>query len=307
MGTTPAIGFIGLGIMGRPMAGHLLEAGYSLTVSTRTAETAADLLRAGATWADSAAEVAEASDVALTMLPDTPDVRTVFIGPKGILEGAHPDLVVVDMSTIDPTTTRELHDRMKEHGVISLDAPVSGGQKGANERTLSIMVGGPADAFERVRPILAAMGRTIVRVGEAGAGQVAKACNQLVVGANIQAVAEALSLARRAGVDPAAVREVLLGGFAASRVLEVHGQRMLGRAFEPGFRVRLHRKDARIIRSLAASVGSPTPGFDVVAECLDRLDEIGGGELDHSALVTLMDDGAAADRAPVAHDARGER
>jgi 2-hydroxy-3-oxopropionate reductase len=306
MSATPAVGFIGLGIMGRPMAGHLLDAGYPLTVNTRTAATASDLLQAGATWAESAADVARASDVVLTMLPDTPDVRSVFIGPGGIVEGAHPDLLVVDMSTIDPTTTRELHERLKEHGVVSLDAPVSGGQKGANERTLSIMVGGPADAFERARPILAAMGRTIVRVGEAGAGQVAKACNQLVVGANIQAVAEALSLARRSGVDPAAVREVLLGGFAASRVLEVHGQRMLDRAFEPGFRIRLHRKDARIIRSLATSVGSPTPGFDVVAECLDRLDEAGAGELDHSALFTLVDEWAASDRGPVAQAARGE-
>lgn len=297
---TPAVGFIGLGIMGRPMAGHLLNAGYPLTVNTRTAETAAELLRGGATWAESAADVARASDIVLTMLPDTPDVQSVFLGPGGIVEGVRPGLLVVDMSTIDPTTTRELHDRMKERGVVTLDAPVSGGQKGANERTLSIMVGGPADAFERARPILGTLGRTIVLVGEAGAGQVAKACNQLVVGANIEAVAEAISLARRAGVDPAVVREVLLGGFAASRVLEVHGQRMLDRAFEPGFRIRLHRKDARIIRSLAASVASPTPAFDVVAECLARLDEAGAGDLDHSALITLIEDGTGADQAGAA-------
>ncbi len=293
--TPVRLAFIGLGIMGRPMAGHLLDAGHPLTVHTRTPTTAEELLGRGAVWAASPAAAARAADIVITMLPDTPDVEDVIRGPDGIVHGAWDGLIVVDMSTIDPPVTRRLAADLSARGVTLVDAPVSGGERGAREATLSIMVGGPADAVAAVRPVLERLGTTIVHVGESGAGQVAKAANQLVVGANIEAVAEALTLAARAGVDPAAVRQVLLGGFAASRVLDVHGQRMLERTFEPGFRVRLHRKDARIIRSLAAEVGASIPAFDVVADAFDRLAEGGGGDLDHSALVTLVeaDSGAA--------------
>ena len=191
-----------------------------------------------------------------------------------------------------------------------LDAPVSGGERGAREASLSIMVGGSSEAFETVRPILDTLGRTVARIGDSGAGQIAKACNQLVVGSNIEAVAEALYLAARAGVDPGIVREVLLGGFAASRVLEVHGQRMIDRTFEPGFRVRLHRKDGRIVRALAASVGAPVPAFEVVDDAFARLDDEGGGDLDHSALIRLLEadaPGSGPDEAVPAESGRSGR
>jgi 2-hydroxy-3-oxopropionate reductase len=284
------VGFIGLGIMGQPMAGRLLAAGYQLVVHTRTAATAKNLVDSGATWAESATEVAESSDLVITMLPDSEAVRTVYLGADGLIDGLRSDMVSIDMSSIDPSTTREIAERLARLGVVLLDAPVSGGQKGAIDGSLTIMVGGPTEVVERVRPLLSNLGRSITRVGDVGAGQVTKACNQLVVGATIEAVAEALFLARRAGVDPVSVREALLGGFASSRVLDAHGQRMIAGAFEPGFRVRLHRKDAGIVQRLAGSVGSPTPMFDIVAQRLARLDDLGGGDLDHSALFQLLSD-----------------
>jgi 2-hydroxy-3-oxopropionate reductase len=284
----PRIGFIGLGIMGRPMAHHLVAAGYPLRVHSRSPGPVEQLVAAGAVAAATPADVASASDVVITMLPDTPDVEQVVLGPAGVASAPRPGLILVDMSSIDPTVTRRIAARLEGLGVAMLDAPVSGGERGAIDATLSIMVGGPADTFAAVEPILSTLGRTIVRVGDAGAGQVAKACNQLVVGSNIEAVAEALALAARAGVDQRAVREVLLGGFAGSRVLEAHGMRMIESAFEPGFRVRLHAKDARIVRSLAAETGARTPAFDVVAGQLTALVEAGGGELDHAALYTLV-------------------
>lgn len=287
----PRLGFIGLGIMGAPMARRLLEAGYSLTVQSRTRAKAVALLDAGARWVDTAADVAASSDLVITMLPDSPDVESVYVGDQGIVYGAQPGLLAIDMSTIDPTVTRAICERLAKSQIDLLDAPVSGGERGAIDGTLSIMVGGSTSGFEVARPIFQHLGHTVVHVGAAGAGQIAKACNQLVVGANIEAVAEALTLAKQSGVDPAIVRQVLLGGFAASRVLEVHGQRMLDRAFPPGFRVRLHRKDARVVRTLAQSVGTPIPAFDVVADAFDRLDRAGGGDLDHSALITLIDPG----------------
>jgi 2-hydroxy-3-oxopropionate reductase len=197
--------------------------------------------------------------------------------------------LVIDMSTIDPIPTRAFAERLAAQGVDMLDAPVSGGERGAIDAALSIMVGGPEGAFRRALPMFAAMGKNVVHVGPAGAGQITKACNQLVVAATIEAVAEALVLAIRAGVDAAKVREALLGGFAGSKVLEVHGRRMLDRAFEPGFRARLHRKDARIVLDTAREVGAPVPAFEAVARQLDELVESGGGELDHSALFTLLD------------------
>jgi 2-hydroxy-3-oxopropionate reductase len=287
--TADRVGFIGLGIMGRPMARHLLDAGFPMTVHSRSPGPVDDLAEAGASRAASPGEVAAASDVVVTMLPDTPDVEQVLFGPEGVAAGAAAGSLVVDMSSIDPIPTRSFAERLAAQGVDMLDAPVSGGEKGAIDAALSIMVGGSPEAFLRATPLFAAMGRNIVHVGPSGAGQIAKACNQLVVAATIEAVAEALVLAERAGVDAAKVREALLGGFAGSKILEVHGQRMLDRAFEPGFRARLHRKDARIVLETAREVGAPVPSFEAVARQLDELVATGGGELDHSALFTLLE------------------
>jgi len=285
------IGVIGLGIMGRPMARHLLDAGFPLTVHSRSPGPVDELVGAGASRAASPAEVAAASDVIVTMLPDTPDVELVLFGDAGVASSAAAGSLVVDMSTIDPIPTRAFADRLAAQGVGMLDAPVSGGERGAIDATLSIMVGGAPEAVERAAPLFAAMGSKVVHVGPSGAGQIAKACNQLVVAATIEAVAEALVLAERAGVDAAKVREALLGGFAGSKILELHGQRMLDRAFEPGFRARLHRKDARIVLESAREVGAPVPAFEAVARQLDELVASGGGELDHSALFTLLEGG----------------
>jgi 2-hydroxy-3-oxopropionate reductase len=284
------VGFIGLGIMGAPMARHLLAAGFPLTVHSRSPGPVDALVEAGASRASSAAELARASDVVVTMLPDTPDVEHVMLGDDGVSSGAAAGSLVIDMSTIDPGPTRAIAEQLATRDVEMLDAPVSGGERGAIEGTLSIMVGGSDAAVARAMPILRAMGKNIVHVGPSGAGQITKACNQLVVAATIEAVAEALVLAERSGVDAAKVREALLGGFAGSKILEVHGQRMLDRAFEPGFRARLHRKDARIVLDAARAAGSPIPAFEVVAAQLDRLvDEADRAELDHSALFTLLD------------------
>jgi len=284
------VGFIGLGIMGAPMARHLLETGFPLTVHSRSPAPVDALVSDGAVRATSPAEVAGVSDVVITMLPDTPDVEHVMLGDVGVAAGAAAGALVIDMSTIDPGPTRAIAGQLRQHGVEMLDAPVSGGERGAIDGTLSIMVGGHDGAFARAQPILQVMGKNIVHVGPSGAGQITKACNQLVVAATIEAVAEALVLAERSGVDPAKVRDALLGGFAGSKILEVHGQRMLDHAFEPGFRARLHRKDARIVLDAAQAAGSPIPAFQVVAAQLDRLvDETDRGDLDHSALFTLLD------------------
>ena len=284
------VGFIGLGIMGAPMARHLLETGFPLTVHSRSPAPVDALVSDGAVRATSPSEVAGVSDVVITMLPDTPDVEHVMLGDVGVAAGAAAGALVIDMSTIDPGPTRAIAGQLRQHGVEMLDAPVSGGERGAIDGTLSIMVGGHDGAFARAQPILQVMGKNIVHVGPSGAGQITKACNQLVVAATIEAVAEALVLAERSGVDPAKVRDALLGGFAGSKILEVHGQRMLDHAFEPGFRARLHRKDARIVLDAAQAAGSPIPAFQVVAAQLDRLvDETDRGDLDHSALFTLLD------------------
>jgi len=282
------VGFIGLGIMGRPMATNLLTAGVTLTVHSRSIGPVDELAAAGAARAATPREVAAASDIVITMLPDSPEVEAVVLGEGGLIDGAEAGGLVIDMSTIDPDVTRRVASALTERGVDALDAPVSGGERGAIDGTLSIMVGGESAAFERARPLFDVLGSKAVHIGPAGAGQVAKACNQLVVASTIEAVAEAIALAERAGVDAARVREALLGGFAGSKILEVHGQRMLDRAFEPGFRVRLHAKDARIIRDLAREVDLSLPGFEPVAAALDRLASTGGGELDHSGLYTLL-------------------
>jgi len=283
------IGFIGLGIMGRPMALNLLAAGLDLAVYARRAEALTPLTDAGARAYASPAAVAEQADVVFTMLGGTSDVEAVILGGSGdadraIIAGAQPGSVVVDMSTISPSATRRIAARLAEAGVTLLDAPVSGGDIGARDGTLSIMVGGPDAAFARVRPLLQVMGRNVVHVGDHGAGQVCKACNQIVVGQTIAGVGEALLLAEAAGVDGAKVRQALLGGFAGSRILEVHGQRMLDANYQPGFKAALHQKDMRIVQETAHELGLGLPGAAMVAQLLNTLLGQGDGELDSAAL-----------------------
>jgi 2-hydroxy-3-oxopropionate reductase len=292
------VGFVGLGIMGKPMARNLLRAGYPLVVHNRSRPAVDQLVAEGAVDGGSARGVAEQSDVVITMLPDTPDVERVTFGPDGLAEGFRPGAVLVDMSTISPVATRAMAARLQERGVRMLDAPVSGGQRGAEEGTLSIMVGGDAETVERVQPLFRVLGKNIVHVGPTGAGQVCKACNQLVVALGILAVSEALVLAQRSGVDPAKVRQALLGGFAASRVLEVHGQRMLEGNHEPGFRARLHHKDLRIALETGRQAGAVLLATALAHELLGALVARGQGERDHSALVRLVADLSRASGGP---------
>jgi len=283
------IGFIGLGIMGKPMARNLIKAKYPLVVHDRNRGPVDELAAEGATPATSSKEVTEQSDVVITMLPDSPDVEKVVFGKDGVLEGVSSGMLFIDMSTIAPATARSVYETLKAKGVESLDAPVSGGEVGAKEATLSIMVGGIEDAFQRAMPIFEVMGKNIVLIGEPGAGQVTKACNQIVVGVTIQAVSEALILARKSGVDPARVREALLGGFAKSRILELHGQRIIDRTFQPGFRIRLHRKDLGIALQTGRELSLPLMTTSTVAELMNALIARGDGDLDHSSLALLLD------------------
>jgi 2-hydroxy-3-oxopropionate reductase len=285
-----SVGFIGLGIMGKPMALNLIRAGYHLTVCSRSRLPVDQLVAAGASAGDTPVEVARASDVVITMLPDTPDVEQVLFGTAGVSEGLRSGAVVIDMSTISPGATRLFANRLRQLGARMLDAPVSGGQKGAEEATLSVMVGGDPETFETCRPLFEALGRNVVHIGPSGAGQVCKAANQIVVAVTVQAVAEALALARRSGVDPARVRQALLGGFAASRVLEVHGRRMLDRTYEPGFRSRLHRKDLAIALAAAREAGVTMPATALVGELMTALLATGRGDLDSSALALLIEE-----------------
>jgi 2-hydroxy-3-oxopropionate reductase len=283
------IGFIGLGLMGLPMARNLLTAGFDLLVHTRTAAKARPLLEAGASEAGSSAELAAESDVVITMLPDSPDVAAVMRGESGVLAGARPGTTWIDMSTISPNVTRELAREASEREVASLDAPVSGGPPGAAAGTLSIMVGGADEDFDRCLPLLRCLGQNIVHMGGRGAGQVTKACNQIVVAGTLTAVAEALVFGRKAGVDPAAIRGALLGGYAGSRLLEVYGQRMIERDFEPGFFVRLLRKDVHLALEMAREMAASTPVAALVAQLLNGLVADGDGELDASAVVKLYE------------------
>jgi len=292
----PVIGFIGLGIMGKPMARNLIRAGYSMVVHNRGRGPVDELAKEGAKAGSSAKDVAQQSDVIITMLPDSPDVEAVVLGNDGVLEGLKPGATLVDMSTIKPATARRVADEVRKKGGKALDAPVSGGEKGATEATLSIMVGGPQDVFDAVLPIFQALGKNIVLVGESGAGQIAKAANQLVVGVTIEAVAEALALASAAGVDPAKVRAVLLGGFAQSKILDLHGQRMLDGNYVPGFKAKLHQKDMRIVTQTAQEVGLDVPGGQLALDRFTKLVDGGGGDEDHSALRTLLKVKSAATR-----------
>jgi 2-hydroxy-3-oxopropionate reductase len=283
------IGFIGLGIMGKPMARNLLKAGFSVVVYNRSQGAIAELTQAGAIPANSPRHVAEQTDIVITCLPDSPDVESVVLGDNGIITGARAGMLLIDMSTIAPATSKKIYTELKAKEIQSLDAPVSGGDIGAQQGTLSIMVGGEKEAFDRALPILQAMGKNIVHIGEAGAGQVTKACNQIVVAMTVQAVAEALTLAKESGVDAAKVRDALLGGFAQSRVLEVHGKRMLTGSFQPGFKLNLHRKDMNIVLQTGREVGVPLLGGSQVTALMDALIAQGKGELDNAAIVTLYE------------------
>ncbi len=281
------IGFIGLGIMGKSMARNLLRAGYAVTVYNRSPDPIAALVEAGASAADSPKAIAAQSDVVITCISDSPDVEAVVLGPSGILEGARSGLLYIDMSTIAPAVARRVYEELQAQGVESLDAPVSGGDIGAQQGTLSIMVGGAPAAFQRALPILQVLGKNIVHMGAAGAGQVTKACNQIVVALTVQAVAEALALATKSGVDPAKVRQALLGGFAQSKVLEVHGQKMLDGNFQPGFKLDLFRKDMNIVLQTARELQIPLLGSSQVTALMDALLAQGQGELDFIAVLNL--------------------
>jgi 2-hydroxy-3-oxopropionate reductase len=284
------VGFIGLGVMGKPMAGHLLKAGYPLVVHNRSRGAVDELTAAGARAAATPAEVARAATVVITMLPDTADVERVLTGPDGVLSAIQKGAVVIDMSSISPVVTERLAKQVAEQGASMLDAPVSGGEIGAVNAALSIMVGGDEAAFARAKPILEKMGNAekIIHIGKSGAGQVCKVCNQVAIGGALSGVSEAFALAKKAGVDAAKVRQALLGGFAASRVLEVHGERMLTGNYKPGFRTKLYQKDLRLANEAASASGVAVPGTANVTQLVNELVASGGGDLDYAALATVL-------------------
>ena len=286
----PVIGFIGLGIMGKPMARNLLKAGHVLIVHNRSRAAVDELTREGARPMNNAKDVAEHSDIVVTVLPDSPDVELVYAGAQGIFAGAKSGSLLVDMSSISPLVARKLAAAAERRGCDMLDAPVSGGEAGAIGATLSIMIGGKASAVERAMPLFQTLGKNIVHIGDAGAGQITKAANQMVVGATIAIVAEALVLAKKAGVDPAKVRQALLGGFAQSKILEAHGQKMLERNFNPGFRIRLHEKDMKIALATGSEYGVPLMVSGVVAQMMTAMKGMALADLDHSALVKLIEE-----------------
>jgi 2-hydroxy-3-oxopropionate reductase len=288
--TKPVIGFIGLGIMGKPMARNLIKAGYSLVVHNRSRAAVEELIKDGAQAAGNPKEVAERSDVIITVLPDSPDVELVYTSDQGVFAGVKPGMLLIDMSTISPIVARKLAASAQDRGCDMLDAPVSGGEAGAIGATLSIMIGGVSSAAERAMPIFESLGKNLVHVGDAGAGQVTKAANQIVVGTTIAIVSEALVLAAKAGVDPAKVRQALLGGFAHSKILEAHGQKMLDRNFKPGFRIRLHEKDMKIALAAGFEYGVPLMVTSQVAQMMSAMDSMGHGDLDHSGLVKLVEE-----------------
>ena len=282
------IGFIGLGIMGSPMAGHLLNAGHTLFIHSRST-LPDELVEGGATVCANAQEVAQRSDIVFLMLPDTPDVEKVLFGEQGVAAGLEKGKTVVDCSSIDPIMTRSFAARIKSLGCDYADAPVSGGQVGAKAASLTIMVGADAQVFDRINPLLMLMGKNITLVGGVGDGQVCKVANQIIVALNIAAVSEALVFASKAGADPAKVRQALMGGFAASRILEVHGERMIKRTFAPGFRIELHQKDLNLALQGARALGVALPQTAGAAQLMQSCSALGHGQLDHSALVTALE------------------
>lgn len=284
------IGFIGLGIMGHPMAAHLQKGGHELFVQKRNKPTPQDILDGGATVCDTIKEVAEQSDIIITMVPDTPDVEAVLFGDDGVAAGLSDGKMVIDMSSISPTATKAFAAKINDLGCQYLDAPVSGGQVGAQNAALTIMVGGPQAAFDTAKPLFDLMGQNITLVGtENGAGQTCKVANQIIVALNIEAVSEALLFASKAGADPAKVREALMGGFASSKILEVHGERMIKRTFDPGFRIELHQKDLNLALQSAREIGVSLPNTATAQELFNACKAAGGAGWDHSAMVKALE------------------
>ncbi len=284
------IGFIGLGIMGRPMAGHLADAGHDLFVARHRSPVPDDLVQKGVTECASARAVAEKSEVIITIVPDTPDVEGVLFGENGVAEGLSDGKIVVDMSSISPTETKIFAEKIKAKGCGYLDAPVSGGEQGAINAALTIMVGGAQKTFDIVKPLFDTMGKTITLVGpNNGDGQTCKVANQIVVALTIEAIGEALVFASKAGADPNKVREALLGGLAQSKILEVHGQRMIDRTFDPGFRIKLHQKDLNLALQAARELGVSLPNTAGAQELFNVCNALGGEGWDHSALVKALE------------------
>ena len=288
--SSPIIGFIGLGIMGKPMTRNLLKAGYSLVVHNRSRAAVDEISKEGAQVAANSQEVAARSEVIITMLPDSPDVELAYTGEKGVFTGLKSGSLLIDMSSISPIIARKLAVEAEKRTCDMLDAPVSGGQAGAISGSLSIMIGGKTSAVQRAMPIFEKLGKNIVHVGDAGAGQITKAANQMVVGATIAIVSEALVLAAKAGVDPVKVRQALLGGFAHSKVLEAHGQKMLDRNFKPGFRIRLHEKDLKIALATGSEFGVPLMVTGVVGQMMTATKGMGNGDIDHAGLVQFVEE-----------------
>ena len=282
------LGFIGLGIMGAPMAAHLIAAGHEVFLHTRS-EVPAELLTGQASACASAQDVAQKADIIFLMLPDTPDVAKVLFGDDGVASGLSQGKTVVDMSSISPMETKEFAEKINALGCDYLDAPVSGGEVGAKAGSLTIMIGGPDEAFERVKPLFELMGKNITLVGGNGDGQTCKVANQIIVALNIAAVGEALLFASKAGADPAKVRQALMGGFAASRILEVHGERMIKRTFDPGFRIGLHQKDLSLALAGARTLGVALPQTAGAAQLMQVCAANGMQDLDHSALVRSLE------------------
>jgi len=282
------VGFIGLGIMGKPMALNLIKGGHTLFLASRSG-VPQELTAAGGKACASAKEVAQKSDVVITMVPDTPDVEKALFGKDGVAEGLSAGKIVVDMSSISPIETKAFAERIAKSGADYVDAPVSGGEVGAKNAALTIMAGGSDAAFNKVKPLFDLMGKNITLVGGVGAGQITKVCNQIIVALNIEAVGEALLLASKAGVDPAKVRQALMGGFAASRVLEVHGERMVKRTFDPGFRIELHQKDLNLALSSARALKMSLPNTATAQELFSACQAQGGGKWDHSAMVKALE------------------
>jgi len=285
----PTIGFIGLGIMGKPMSRNLLKAGYPLWVYDIVPSAVEEIVSAGAQAGTSCQDVAGRTEVVITMLPDSPDVEKAYLGPQGVLAGAKPGTILVDMSTISPTMATRVAQAAAAQGCPMLDAPVSGGDVGAQKGTLSIMVGGDPETFARVEPIFAALGKPVL-CGESGAGQIVKACNQILVAVTLVGMAEALVLGAKAGVDPEKIVQVLGGGLARCGVLENRGRRVIERDFAPGFKSRLHYKDLNIIREAGRAFGVPLPASALAHELFGAMVAAGRGELDHSGIVTVLED-----------------
>lgn len=283
------LGFIGLGVMGRPMALNLMKGGHAMTVYARRADATAELAAAGASVAASPADVAGAADVVFSVVTGSADSEEVALGVRGIIEGARAGCVVVDMATISPLATRRIAQALGQHGIEHVDAPVSGGPAGASGATLSIMAGGRVEVFARVKPLFECLGKTILHMGEHGAGQVTKACNQLALTITAQAAAEALTLARSCGLDPARVHEALMGGVAASRVLELFGKRMVNRDFGAGIDTRLYHKDLAIVLELAQEAGLPLPAGALVKQQINALMRAGDGHSDFSILIRALE------------------